>query len=161
MEPRDVINHLLLFASAASLATGIFAPLLTSGQFWIFKDTYSLLMGAIYPFTSGKYFIFIVIFCFSISFPVFKVFSLHQIQLAGSHDGRQKRVKRPSAGGKGSMRDVFVVAFLVMTVQIGRMGEVQIHIGLYAFAIAVILSLIATDRMHAKVEDKGEVGAET
>lgn len=148
------INHALLAFSVVGLAVGVLAPMITFEQFWIFNDTYSLLMGTINLLTSGNYFLFLVIFSFSILFPIFKIYLLYSAFLArNKSEEHRKRIKLLSKFGKWSMLDVFVVAFLVMTIQIGKMGEVQVHLGIYAFATAVVTSMIATHRIERSLDD--------
>lgn len=149
------INKALLAATGICLVIGILAPMITFEQFWIFKDKYSLLMGTINLLTSGEYFLFLVIFCFSIFLPIMKIFFLYRVHLSDLPDSKQqKRLKLLSFSGKWSMLDVFVVALLVMLIKIGGMGSVQIHLGLYSFTLAVILSMITTHRMHRMARGK-------
>ena len=49
--------------------------------------------------------------------------------------------------GKWSMLDVFVVALLVVAVKLGAVASVETHYGLYAFGIAVLLTIVITSRV--------------
>ena len=45
------------------------------------------------------------------------------------------------------MLDVFVVAILIVAVKLGYIFDVQVHIGLYAFSVAVLLTMYITARV--------------
>ena len=49
--------------------------------------------------------------------------------------------------GKWSMLDVFVVAVLVVTVKLGAIASVEARYGLYAFTVAVFLTMYVTARV--------------
>jgi paraquat-inducible protein A len=55
------------------------------------------------------------------------------------------------------MMDVFVIAFLVMTVKLGGIGKVDVHIGIFAFSISVVVSMILTHRIQKKIESIEDV----
>ena len=46
-----------------------------------------------------------------------------------------------------SMLDVFVAALLIVTIRLGTMANVEVHFGLYAFAGAVILTMVTTSKV--------------
>ncbi len=56
--------------------------------------------------------------------------------------------------GRWSMLDVFVVAILVVLVKLGAIGDVEKHIGLYAYAGAAILIMVLTNRIIKLVEQR-------
>ena len=45
------------------------------------------------------------------------------------------------------MLDVFVAALLIVTIRLGTMADVEVHFGLYAFAGAVILTMVTTSKV--------------
>ena len=49
-----------------------------------------------------------------------------------------------AAISKWSMLDVFVVAVLVVAVKLDLVLEVQVHFGLYAFSVAVLMTMYIT-----------------
>jgi paraquat-inducible protein A len=130
--------------------------MVTFEKFWIFTNTYSLFSGTILLLREGNYFIFAVIFSFSIAFPIFKFIILYQLQLSQEVNDKQKR-KLGMLGfvGKWAMLDVFVIAFLVMTIKLHAFGDIKVHFGVYAFTISVILTMITTQIIRKKVDKKG------
>ena len=51
--------------------------------------------------------------------------------------------------GKWSMLDVLVVAILVSTVKLGSMANIEVHIGLYIFAMGVLGSMWLTKNINS------------
>lgn len=153
-----MINHILLAIHAISLVIGIFAPMMTFQKFWIFSNKYSLFSGIFEMLKEGEIFMFFIILSFSILFPIYKLITLYQVQFAKVHCVKfKKKLDRLSALGKWSMMDVFVIAFLVMTVKLGGIGKVDVHIGIFAFSISVVVSMILTHRIQKKIESIEDV----
>jgi paraquat-inducible protein A len=50
------------------------------------------------------------------------------------------------------MLDVYVVALLVVIVRLGALGRVQVHWGIYVFALSVILSTAASGRLRRRLK---------
>jgi len=48
---------------------------------------------------------------------------------------------------KWSMLDVFIVALLVVIVRLGITGKVEVRWGIYVFAVSVVLSTLATQKL--------------
>jgi paraquat-inducible protein A len=55
--------------------------------------------------------------------------------------------------GKWSMLDVFVVAMLLVTIKLGAVAKVEVHYGLFAFAVSVILTMLVTHRISRLVSN--------
>ena len=49
--------------------------------------------------------------------------------------------------GKWSMLDVFVVAILIVAAKLRDLTQVQPRIGIYLFALAIVLSMLSTMRV--------------
>ena len=58
--------------------------------------------------------------------------------------------------GRWSMLDVFVVAILVVVVKLGAIGDVEKHLGLYAYAGAAILIMLLTNKIVKLVEQQAD-----
>lgn len=143
--------NLALLASLVLLGTGIFAPLLTVQKFYIFDNTLSLASGLMQLAREGEIVLFAVILLFSIVFPVAKIVVLYLVwNRSGTDAARHRRHLHVIAHyGKWSMLDVFVVALLVVSLKLGAVAHVQVHVGLYAFAASVLLSMAVTARIVA------------
>ena len=58
-----------------------------------------------------------------------------------------KSLDRLEIFGRWSMLDVFLVALMVIAIQVSLIGEVTTHTGLYVFTAAVVLSMLGVRRM--------------
>jgi paraquat-inducible protein A len=139
------------FMVSALLVAGAVLPMFTFSQFYIFNDTFSLASGILHLLIEGEPLLFIVVFSFSILMPAWKMYLLYR--LLHAHDGDNARRHRQlhilSFLGKWSMLDVFVVAILVVTVKLGAIANITVHIGIYLFTLAVLASMLLTHRIAA------------
>jgi paraquat-inducible protein A len=137
-----VINILLLIA-LASLIIGLTAPLLTLEKMYFFENTVSLLSTVRELFDQKEWFLFIIIGLFSLCIPLLKITSLLLILNVSYAKGSflDKSLHIIEIIGKWSMLDVFVVALLLVSVKLGALAKVEVHYGLYAFALSVLLTI--------------------
>lgn len=142
--PRQavVINILLLLALAV-LIIGITEPLLTLEKMYFFENTISLFSTVIELFDQKEWFLFIIIAVFSLCIPLIKITSLLLIlNLNYSKNSLLDKVLHViETIGKWSMLDVFVVALLLVSVKLGVLAKVEVHYGLYAFALSVLMTM--------------------
>lgn len=138
-----------LVAAAVMLVPANFLPVLTtenSGQ----SRTDTIFSGTVELWRQGLWVIAIIVFVASIIIPVLKLVGLGwllvQARRGATHDVR--RLTRIYGAldfiGRWSMLDVFLVGFLSGVVQFGIFSTVQPRAGIVAFAIAVILTVLAT-----------------
>lgn len=128
------------------LAIGALAPLMTTTKLFIFSNTISLATGIQQLFQQGHWLLGLIVFGFSLVFPIFKAGMLVVLWQTETSDirGFQRRLHWLAATGKWSMLDVFVVALLLVSVKLGALASVEVHYGLYAFAASVLLSMLVT-----------------
>ncbi len=144
MFPRQaVVINLLLLVALAALIIGITAPLLTLEKMYFFENTVSLLSTIYELFDQKEWFLFIIITTFSLCVPLIKISSLLLIlNLAYTKNSLlDKTLHIIEIIGKWSMLDVFVVALLLVSVKLGALARVEVHYGLYAFALSVLLTI--------------------
>lgn len=147
--PRErwVINILLVVA-LVSLTIGVFAPLLSFHKLLLFSNSVSLASGLVELVRQGEWILFLAIGGFSVLLPTVKLALLYRIW-----NGRVCRrratdwLHRLAAFGKWSMLEVFVVAVLLVTLRLGALGRVEVHMGLYAFAVSVLVTMAVTARL--------------
>ena len=154
-----IINRLLSDkyiwrASWLLFIVGILLPMFTFHKFLFLNDRFSLLSGVIYLLKSKEYFLFVVVFLFSIIAPMYKLYLIGVLIKNKSKDinNELKIVKRLAVVSKWSMADVFVLAIIVSTVKLGIIAGVTVHIGLYLFGTAVLLSMLLVHRQMSKYE---------
>lgn len=148
---RSLDIDILLFLSMVSLWAGFSAPLMTFKKLFFFKNTFSLFSGLNALFNSREYFLFAVIFIFSVLFPNLKLIFLGYIRYFSPRPSAktEQYLRRLGALGRFSMLDVFVAAMLVVFVRLGVLGKVESRWGLYVFTVSVLLSIVTSIRMEA------------
>ncbi|MGD8539537.1 MAG: paraquat-inducible protein A [Candidatus Aminicenantes bacterium] len=147
-----IITHALLWISPVTLAIGIFAPVMTFKKLIFYKNTFSIYSGLVTLFKEAEYILFLIIFVFTILFPLVKISLLFLIHYrrSWSEERRIKILHYLGLISKWSMLDVFIVAMLVVIVRLGITGRVDARWGIYVFAAAVILSTLSTLRIARK-----------
>ena len=142
-----------LLVAIASFFIGVFAPFLTLKKFFIFNNTVSLYSTIFQLFKEDEIFLFTIITLFSVLFPLIKlVVILFSLCFLSAKKGHFLLIPLERLG-KWSMLDVFVVAIFVVSIKLGNMASVNIHYGVYAFALSVILTkfiLWHCGRIYAK-----------
>lgn len=147
----------ILGITLVSLFVGLLAPIITLKKFVLIENTFSVLGGAIELLKEGRYFLFLVITGFSVVLPLLKMGVLFRLLgiKAGKTDNLDKYLHWMHLYGKWSMLDVFIVAVLVVSVKLGVIASVEVRYGLYAFAVAVILTMYVTARVVSMTNDTG------
>jgi len=123
-------------------------------KFYIFNDTFSLLGSVTYLLQKGEFFLFLILFAFSIALPLYKM-ALSFLLLSNRirEEGRRiKTVKQLAMVGKWSMTDVFVIAVLAATVKLGMIATIEVHVGLYVYGAGVITSMLLVHRLLSGYE---------
>ena len=153
---NKTILLLLLVISAGLLAVGLIAPIITFTKFIFIHNTFSILSACWNLLKEGQVFLFVVIFLFSIILPIIKLALLTKLVLMNSvvTEKTKNFIEWVHRFGKWSMLDVFVVAILVVVVKLGAIGNVEKHIGLYAYAGAAVLIIFLTHNIVSIMEKR-------
>lgn len=122
-------------------------PAISITHLMVFTDTYSI-VGTVFSLWAGeKYALFMFVAFFSLLFPSAKIL----IALWAWYDGDDERTRRLctlfAAISKWSMLDVFIVALTVLAIEGSLISAADIHLGVVFFAVAVIASTIALQRV--------------
>ncbi|MEH6470801.1 MAG: paraquat-inducible protein A [Halopseudomonas sp.] len=146
------VLQLSLVCGLVLLLLGVFLPLMTVAQFWLFENQFSLLSGLWLMLQEGRWLLALLIFGFSLLLPLLKITVLIQVLRQSAKEGPASTALLRTLHwmhlyGKWSMLDVFVVAVLLASIKLGAIAQVQIHSGLYAFAAAVLLTMLVTARV--------------
>lgn len=139
---------IVLLASLALLLAGLFLPAITIRSMFLAQD-YSLIDSVLAFLRGGDWFLFAVIFVFTIAFPVFKVLaglSLWFVLDAG-RPGAVRMLEWLSALSKWSMLDVFIIAVIVLMADGRLLSSAEVQVGAILFAAAVLTSTWATRRL--------------
>ena len=130
-------------------------PAISITSLFVFTDTYSI-AGAVFEFwAGGNYLLFSLVFFFSLLFPAAKILiALWAWGTEDDEDGEKlRRICRLFASvSKWSMLDVFIVALTVLAVEGSLLGAADVHLGIVLFALSVIFSTLAIQRLAAATD---------
>ena len=139
----------LLLLAAGFFLFGIATPMITVSTFIIVENAFSVLSGVFELLKNGQILLFIIVTAFSLVLPVIKIWLLYNI-LSSRHPTSakiQRYLHLMHEYGRWAMLDVMVVAVLITTVKLGVIASVEVHVGLFLFATAVLLISFITHRV--------------
>ena len=147
---RDQWIGPLLILSLVLLAAGLALPALSVGNI-LYRSHYSILQGTWAFWQSGKYFLFVAVGAFSVLLPSAKILLCAFVWFAVPRGDANaaKLVRLLCLVSKWSMLDVFIIALTVLVLEGSLIGSADIHIGIVAFASAVLLSTLGLQRIAA------------
>ena len=136
----------LLLAAVGCFIAGIILPFTTVTKLWLFENQISVGRGLVVLWRGGEFFLFLILFVFTICFPFLKINALLALWLYPGLTAHRARslFQFVSQLGKWSMLDVFVVAILVLTVQSGGVARIEIGSGFSLFFVSVMLTQFAS-----------------
>ena len=120
----------------------------TSSLFGAQSDT--ILSGVVYLWTSGSWYLAVIVFIASILVPSAKLaaltFLVISVQRRSTWDPlqRTKLYRIVELVGRWSMLDIFVVAILVALVHLQALATIQAGLGALAFGAVVVLTMFAS-----------------
>ena len=139
-----VVPAAILFSSAL-LLIGLSLPLLHAQQLLFWKSSYSVWQGVVVLWQQNECILAVIVFFFSMVFPVVKLLSLAIIWFIRlPEEQRAKLLYWLETLGKWSMLDVFMVAILIVLVKLGPLAHVEPRSGVYFFAAAIFASMLTT-----------------
>ena len=144
-----LIVNLLLAILVVVFAVGIWAPILTLKKLLIVQNTFSILSGIAQLGRDGQYGLFLLVTAFTLVLPCCKIVMLFTAWNSNRYQTRY--LEWLYAIGKWSMLDVFLVAVLIASVKLGAIATIEVHYGLYVFAVAVILMIINTQFVYKRL----------
>lgn len=140
---------LILVSATATLAVGLYLPIITIKQLVFWKNTFSVLTGIETLYTEGQHVLAVVVFLFSIVFPIGKLAVLFVLWMGRFESrNRQTVLKWLTTLGKWSMMDVFIVSMTIVIAKISALADAHACAGIYYFGGSVLLSMAASIRMH-------------
>jgi paraquat-inducible protein A len=135
----------LIVTNFAALAVSYFLPFMVISKFFFWEDDYTLFSSIFGMWEDEHYFLAVVIFAFSVVFPLLKLVALTLAWFVpAGKEGRDKLLSWLSALGKWSMLDVFVVALVIVLTQSKSLLDAEPRPGIYVFAGAILLSMLVT-----------------
>jgi paraquat-inducible protein A len=148
------LKALLVIALIVFIA-GIVSPMMTITQLIFIENKFSIVSGLNDLLQKKHYFLLIMITLLSLILPAAKIALLAWI-LHGK--GKSQQLKRLLSlmhdYGRWAMLDVLIVAILLVSIKLGAVASVTIHVGLYLFAISVLITMWVTHRTDALLNPK-------
>jgi paraquat-inducible protein A len=146
--PRHVEVPLLILASLGTFLVSLTLPLMRIEKKILWKhwqNDYSVITGVKGLWSDNAHALAIILFFFSVVFPFVKLIALSLVwAMRLPEKQRQRLLHWLGILGKWSMLDVMVVAILIVLVKIGPLAKVEAQSGVYVFATAILLSMVAT-----------------
>ncbi|WP_193222279.1 paraquat-inducible protein A [Alkalilimnicola sp. S0819] len=147
----------LLTLALGLFLLGISLPAMEVEKLLLARHSYSIIGGLLSLAREGHWLLLVLLGGFSLCLPLLKIL------LLGWHCLRPPKEAGPLLRwldrlGRWSMLDVFVVALLVAIVQLGFIAEVTPLPGIYAFAAAVLLTMVVSARLRRLVTQASQAG---
>jgi paraquat-inducible protein A len=131
----------LLLAAAICLVIGLLIPIVSIRR-GVSRHTYSVLSGVYELVRGGHAVLGMVVFGFSVVFPIAKLSMLALVVLGMARENAGRTVRWLTALGKWSMLDVFVVALLIAATELGILSDAEPRYGVLLFGTGILLSMI-------------------
>ena len=141
-----IVIVLMLVSALAFFIAGIFLPFTSVTKLWLFQDQISVYHGLIILWQAGELFLFLILFVFTVCFPLVKLTAMLVLWLyprVGA-DHARTLFHFVSNLGKWSMLDVFVVAILVLTIKSSGVAHIRVSEGFFLFFVSVMLTQFAS-----------------
>lgn len=137
---------LMLVASLGFFIAGVFLPFTAVTKLWLFENQVSVFQGLGILWKANELFLFLILFVFTICFPLVKINAMLGLWLWPRLDAERARnwFHFVSNLGKWSMLDVFIVAILVLTVKSSGVANINVGIGFFLFFASVMLTQLAS-----------------
>jgi paraquat-inducible protein A len=138
----------LLIAAAIFYVPANFYPILTLISFGEEKSE-TILSGIFTLFSTGQWVVAVVVFVASVFVPIFKIIALFYLVVSVQMNVKWRAVERTKLYrfietiGRWSMIDVFMISILAAIVKLKALATVEPEIGALAFAVVVILTMLA------------------
>lgn len=115
-------------------------------QLYIFEDQFSVVSALFLLMDDGQVLLALVIGLFSLVMPLLKLCVLARALSSFKFDNSHKStiLNWMHRFGRWSMLDVFIVAVLIVGVKLSAFASVELHMGLWAFSLALIQLLVLT-----------------
>ena len=136
----------MLLLAMTLFISGIFRPFTTVTKLWMFENQISVFQGLITLWRGSELFLFLILFVFTVCFPLVKISSLLVLWLwrGLSPESALQTFRFVSHLGKWSMLDVFVVALLSALVHFQVLSRVEPKPGVIYFGLVVVLTMLAS-----------------
>ncbi len=147
---RDALTTALLILSSVLLPLGLLLPALRTTQFAFWSGEHSILGFGYALLAGGELALAAIVWIFSIAFPLTKL--IWMWRLTGRLPIHRNTIRRLEMLGKWSMADVLVIALVVFSARGSAVFQAEPAIGLYAFTLSVLLTMLASGRIASQFD---------
>ena len=148
-KPDSIVRcwALLITAMILYIPANLLPMMHTSSLFGSQSDT--IMSGVVYFWTSGSWYLALIIFFASITVPLLKMIALMLLLVSVQMRSRWQLVQRARLYrlvefvGRWSMLDIYVVAVIVALVQLQALATIEPGPGAMAFGAVVVLTMFA------------------
>lgn len=146
-----------LVVACGLLVLGWVLPFMTVRTFFVFSGELSILGAMQRLWDGGEHVLFAILVVFTILFPLAKMMLAFAVWFRSDVDSPAtlRLVHWVEGFGRWSMLDVFLAALLVVTIKTSLGSDVWVHAGIYVFAGAVVLSMLAVQRLVVRLRAQG------
>jgi len=138
------------FLSFSLLIGGLFLPVLYTKQLVFWQNNFSIVSGIKNLYQNNFYGLTVIIFVFSIIFPLLKLSALTYVWFARmTSEQRLKALYWIDLLGKWSMLDVFVIAVTIVIIKAaGPFLNAEPRYGIYVFGVSIALAMLITTHVQ-------------
>ena len=158
LEPASRARRLSLvlwLVSALTLGWSLNLPTVTFRQLTSPSETFSIYGGVRQLWEDGTRVLAVVVFMFSIVFPIAKLAALVAVGLRVVGDERRRATLRwLELLGKWSLLDVFIIGVFVGSIRLGVLASASSRVGILVFGTSIVLSMLCA-RVLAHAERGG------
>lgn len=142
---RTFLVGALIIGATTCLVLGLTMPVIELTYFYVWSDTHSFISIVRALLAEQEIFLAGILVVFSMFFPAIKLVYLlvAYTTMATGGDARNRALNRMAWLGKWSMLDVLVLALVIFYVKSGALTEAAALPGVYFFAGAVLMTMIA------------------
>ena len=142
-----------LIAACGLLVLGWVLPFMTVRTFFVFSGELSILGAMQRLWEGGEHTLFAILVVFTILFPLTKMTLAFAVWVRAdpASPAAMRLVSWVEGFGRWSMLDVFLAALLVVTIKTSVGSDVWVHAGIYVFAGAVVLSMLAVQGLAMRL----------
>jgi paraquat-inducible protein A len=159
---RSFILGILIVAATVCLVLGLTLPIVRLTRFYLWTDVRSMISILEELYAQKEMFLAGVIGLFSVVFPAIKLLYLLGLYSARnvSPERRSRLLRHMSWLGKWSMLDVLVLALLIFYAKSTGIADAVSMPGIYMFAAAVVLTMLAYGIVEYDAEQPAKAKAE-
>lgn len=149
--PGQLTTGLLVLVTCL-LPLGLVLPALETTHFAFWRDEHSILSFGIALWSGGEYLLSGLVLAFSVVFPGIKLVWMWRLQFNRRLPPTRARLRVLETLGKWSMADVLVIAMVVFSFRGNLVFGATPLPGVYVFALATVLAMLASGRIVHQLE---------